>query len=576
MGDDVRDGMRIDWDVRIPVDDGIELRADIFKPLADGRYPTLLSYGPYGKGLTFQEGYPTQWQYMAQNHPDALAGSSNKYQSWEVVDPEKWVPDGYVVVRVDSRGMGRSPGRVAVYSERETRDFYQCIEWAARQQWSNGKIGLAGISYYAMNQYQVAALNPPHLAAMCPWEGSSDWYREFARHGGILCEFAKDWYHRQLDSVQHGVGERGFKSEITGEWVAGPETLDAETLGKEREDLWAEIAQRPLVDSWYLEHAGDLSKIRVPILIAGNWGGQGLHLRGNLEAFTQVSSKQKWLEVHGGAHWAEFYTDYGVRLQKRFFNCFLKDEKGRWEGQAPVQLQIRHVDGSFVVRQEAEWPLARTRWTKLYLSPNDNRLAEDPPAKGAVVEYDALGEGVMFSTAPLQKQTEITGPMAAKLFISSTTTDADLFLVVRVFDPSNSEVTFQGALDPNTPVSLGWLRASQRKLDLRKSLPYRPFHPHDGVEPLMPGAVYEVDVEIWPTCVVVPAGYRIALSIRGKDYQYQGPVSQFAKEFHYAGGGVGPFKHNDRYDRPAVTFGGKVRLHIDANHSPYMLLPVIP
>ena len=108
--DDIRDGMRIQWDVKIKMDDGLELSADIFHPVAKGRYPVILSYGPYAKGLAFQEGYPSAWNRMVAEHPDVAAGSTNQYQSWEVVDPEKWVPEGYVCVRVDSRGAGRSPG----------------------------------------------------------------------------------------------------------------------------------------------------------------------------------------------------------------------------------------------------------------------------------------------------------------------------------------------------------------------------------------------------------------------------------------------------------------------------------
>ena len=163
---EIRDGMRIDWNVPITMDDGLVLRADVFRPVKDGRYPVILTYGPYAKGLAFQDGYPSAWQRMAEKHPDVTAGSSNLYQSWEVVDPEKWVPHDYVCVRVDSRGCGCSPGVIDHFSPRETKDFYDCIEWAGEQPWSNGKVGLNGISYYGINQWHVASLQPPHLATL--------------------------------------------------------------------------------------------------------------------------------------------------------------------------------------------------------------------------------------------------------------------------------------------------------------------------------------------------------------------------------------------------------------------------
>ena len=178
--------MRIDWDTPIEMDDGVVLRADLFRPVAEGRYPVILSCGPYAKGLAFQDAYKSAWMRLAKAFPEVLQGSSNKYQNWELVDPEKWVPDGYAVVRVDSRGAGCSPGYLEVWSPREAKDLYECIEWAGTQPWSNGKVGINGISYYAMNQWHVGPLRPRHLAALCIWEGASDYYRELARHGGIL------------------------------------------------------------------------------------------------------------------------------------------------------------------------------------------------------------------------------------------------------------------------------------------------------------------------------------------------------------------------------------------------------
>lgn len=271
---EIRDGMKIDWDVPIEMDDGIVLRCDVYRPIEEDKFPVILSYGPYGKYLAFQDGYVSCWERMAEEHPDVTAGSTNKYQSWEVVDPEKWVPHGYAIVRVDSRGCGRSPGYVEVWSPREAKDLYHCVEWAARQSWSNGKIGLNGISYYAMNQWQVAPLQPPHLAAMCAWEGAADFYRDVSHHGGILCTFMENWYDMQVKSVQHGLGKRGYRSRLTGGWVSGPLELTDEELGANREDLGNSARDHAMDDDYWKSRSPDWSKVVVPFLSSANWGGK--------------------------------------------------------------------------------------------------------------------------------------------------------------------------------------------------------------------------------------------------------------------------------------------------------------
>ena len=572
---EVRDGMRIDWNVPIPMDDGLVLRADVFRPVPEGKYPVILSYGPYAKGLAFQDGYPNQWQRMTAQLPDVAAGSTNKYQNWEVVDPEKWVPDGYACVRVDSRGCGCSPGDIDHFGPRETKDLYHCIEWAAAQPWCSGKVGLNGISYYAINQWHVASLEPPHLAAMCVWEGAADWYRDMTRHGGILCTFWANWYDMQVKTVQYGLGARGPRSRVTGEPACGPETLPEEELAKRRGDLGNEIATHPLDDDYHKARSPVWSRVRVPFLTAGNWGGHGLHLRGNVEGFVRAASTQKWLEIHGLEHWTHFYTDYGRLLQKRFFDHFLKGAVDDWPTQPRVQLQVRRLDG-FVRRLEDEWPIARTRWTKLYLNPVDSSLRWTPTTATGSIVYEALGEGVTFLSPPLEQETEITGPSAVKLHVSSSTTDADIFLVLRVFTPDGKEVVFQGAIDPHTPVGQGWLRASQRKLDPALSTPYRPYHTHHEQWPLAPGEVVELEIEIWPTCVVVPPGYRIGLTVRGRDYEYPGPSGGRLSSFKNELRGCGPFLHDDPRDRPPDIFGGKVTLHSGPDQAAYLLLPVIP
>ena len=373
---ETRDGMTIDWDLPITMDDGLVLRADVFRPAAPGRYPVILSCGPYGKWLAFQEGYPTAWDIMVREHPDVAAGSTNQYQAWEVADPEKWVPDGYVCVRVDSRGAGRSPGIIDHFSPRETKDIYDCIEWAAAQPWSNGKIGMNGISYYAINQWQVAGLQPPHLAAICVWEGAGDWYRDKNHHGGILCTFQANWSDMQIKTVQHGLGTRGKRSRVHGDLVSGPETLTDAEMDANRGDLGGEIAANPFDNQYHRDHSADWDKVKVPLLSCGNWGGNGLHLRGNIEGFVRAASKDKWLEMHGDRHWTLFYTDYGIALQKKFFGHFLKGEDTGWAKQPRVLLNVRHPGETFVLREENEWPLARTQWTKLYLSPSSLALAD--------------------------------------------------------------------------------------------------------------------------------------------------------------------------------------------------------
>jgi uncharacterized protein len=570
-----RDGMRIDWNVPIAMDDGLMLRADIFRPLAEGRFPVILSYGPYAKGLAFQDGYPSAWQRMAEQHPDVTAGSSNLYQSWEVVDPEKWVPRDYACVRVDSRGCGCSPGFIDHFSPRETKDFYDCIEWAGAQSWSNGKVGLNGISYYGINQWHVASLEPPHLTAMCIWEGAADWYRDMTHHGGILCTFWENWYDMQVKTVQYGAGERGKRSRVHGELVCGPELLSDEVLAENRSKFGADIVAHPLDDDYHRARSPIWAKVKVPFLSAANWGGQPLHPRGNFEGFVRAASKQKWLEVHGIEHWTHFYTDYGRELQLRFFDYFLHGKKNGWDKQPPVQLQVRHVD-RFVERAEHEWPLKRTKWTRFYLDPVGCTLADRPAKKKSTIKFAAMGDGVTFLTAPLERETEVTGPSAVKLFVSSSTSDADIFVVLRVFSPDMKEVVFQGAIDPHAPVGQGWLRASHRALDKKLSQPYRPYHTHARKQPLKRGEIVALDVEIWPASIVVPAGHRIGLTIRGKDYVYPGGSGGRLSNFKNELTGCGPFLHDDPRDRPPQIFSGTTGLHFGGAARPYLLLPVIP
>ncbi|MFJ6095745.1 CocE/NonD family hydrolase [Williamsia muralis] len=567
-------GLRVDWDVPVPMRDGAVLRADVFRPVDDGAYPVVMTAGPYGKGLAFSDGYAPMWQRLVTEFPDAVAGTSNSFQVWEAVDPEKWIPDGYVCVRVDSRGAGRSSGLLDMWSPQETEDYYDAIEWAGTQPWSSGRVGLLGISYYAANQWQVAALNPPHLAAICPWEGFTDIYRDLFRHGGIVNSMGKVWQEHQIFTVQHGVGDEGRRNPNNGELVAGPPTLSADELACARVETITEGTARHLLDDFSRDRTPDLSRIRVPVLSAANWSHH-LHTRGNFDAFGKVASPQKWLEAHGGAHFGEFYTDYGVGLQKRFFGHFLKGEDTGWDTQPPVHLNIRHVDGSTVGRDESEWPLARTNWTRFHLDVTDQTLTTEPPKQDGTVEFDALGPGVDFWTAPLSEPVEITGPASAHIRLASTTNDADVFSTLRVQDAEGNEVSLASAMDERGVISVGWLRASHRELDEEASLPHQPWHTHQRLMPLAPGDPVDLDIAILPTCIVIPAGYRFGITLSGRDFQMPGdgpwPVLYGIEQR-----GNGVIVHEDPEDRPAEIFDGTTTIFTGPTAQTSLLLPIIP
>jgi uncharacterized protein len=565
--------MLIERDLPIVMDDGLVLRADVYRPESTAPVPVIMTHGPYGKGVRWQEHYKLMWDWLAAEHPDLLPGSTRSFLTWETVDPEIWVPWGYAVVRVDSRGAGRSPGYLDIFSPRETRDYYHAIEWAGTRPWSSGKVGLNGISYYAINQWHVATLQPPHLTAMVAWEGAADMYREWYRHGGILSnKFMEAWFPRQVLAVQHGNPKAPLDHWLDAS-SSGPEEFSEEALVANYCDTLANARAREMDDGWYRSRSPDWAKVITPFLSAASWAGFGLHPRGNFEAFTQAAAQQKWLDGHPGRHEEWFYLKYGMDLQKRFFDHFLKGADNGWDREPRVWLNLRRpFKNEFELRKENEWPLAGTRWTKLFLDAQGQSLDWRAPAADGRASFPAMGDGVRWMSPPLEKETELSGPMALKLYLSSSTVDADIFVTVMGFAPDGREVTFQGTVDPKTPLAQGWLRASHRKLDAAKSLPYRPYHTHDDKWPLRPGQIYEVDVEVWPTSVVLPAGYRIAVNIAGKDFERPGGDANPA----FRSRGSGPWLHDDLHDRPADIFGGETTLHTGPGREAQLLMPIIP
>jgi predicted acyl esterase len=540
-------------DVEVPMRDGARLRADLFRPKSAGRFPAIVNIGSYQKDKLWIP-------------PPDLEEAPNPYMNWETVNPLWWVPRGYAALRVDSRGSGKSPGRTDPFSPAEARDFHDAIEWAARQPWSNGRVGASGISYYAMTQWLVAGLRPPSLAAMIPWEGAADMYREFGYHGGIFAfGFVVNWYHNHMAHHLLGRPRASTPDAFATPWV------------------W-EYMRHSLDSDWYHGRRPVWENIDVPLYSVGNWSGHGLHLRGNTEGYVRAASRHKKLRIHAGTHYHAFYADEGRDDQLRFFDHWLKGVDTGIMREPPVKLLIREGgDGNAQWRHEREWPIARTKWTRFYLRPEPNRkretegaLVAEAPPKAGTVAYPASGMtragrasaswtstalagslprmGVSFETPPLAAALEVTGPVVLVLWVSSTTEDMDVFATLRNIGPDGHDVFEVGQQGQPVPVAKGWLRASHRALDERLSLPHRPYHAHAAREWLREGEVVRLEVEIWPTCMVFAKGHRIRLDVQPRD-----------------GIGAAPYTH---YSADYNT--GTNTIHAGGSRPSHLLLPTIP
>jgi len=549
----VSDKFILEKDVDVPMRDGARFKADVYRPHGDGKVPAILNMGPYQKDKLWTP-------------PPNLEEKPNPYMNWEAVNPEWWVPQGYAAVRVDSRGSGRSPGQYEPWSRAESVDFYDAIEWAAAQPWCNGNVGLNGISYFAINQWFAANQQPPSLKAIIPWEGFADIYRDALFHGGILCIFMTNWFTAHL--IHHLLGRAS--------------QIHADAWQKNTLQFWL---SNNLDSGAFSGSQAQWDTITVPFLSVGNWTGFGLHLRGNTEAFMRSQSPHKKLRIQSGTHVHPFYSEEGRRDQIRFFDYWLKGVQNGVMDEPPVKLAVRKGADEVEWRNENEWPLARTRWTKFYFDlaqpsvtdvPLSATLVKSNPAKKSECTYAATGLGSMGSTSaasaqvmgggikpgmgvalvtpPMAEDMEVTGPLAASFWVSSTSEDMDLFLTLRNFDAAGNEVMETGQQGTPVPVAKGWLRVSHRELDPALTLPYRPYHKHQRRQFLKPGEIVQVQVEIWPTSMVFKKGHRLRLDVQPRD----GVGSQSYMHYH------------------ADYNTGTNTIYAGGEYESYLLLPVIP
>jgi predicted acyl esterase len=521
--------MRILRDFHIPMRDGKYLSANIYMPNTGGKFSPLVALHPARKDVVCRNGY-MHIQYRFARQPGKLAFSDET--SFEAPDPDFWVANGFAVINIDKRGFGLTPGDdtpQGFFDDREIQDLYDAVEWAGVQDWSNGNVGMLGVSYLAINQYKVAAMNPPHLKAMCPWEGVSDLY--------------KDWFY------PGGVREYGFTPFLF-------KRLQQFGFG---EDLGVISARHPLRDDFWKSYAADFSRITVPMLNCVSFSCQMFHSRGSQRVYEQSGSSQKWLYTHRNGEWTEYYSTEATAMMLKFFTQFLKEQNTGMMNHPRVRLEVRESgDQIKEVRYEEQWPPAGIVWKSLGLS-NSSRFLypvsnESPDAdipasfrlKNAAVEY----------TYRFTQDTEITGPARLSLFVSlAGIDDANLYAGIRKFR-NGKEVGFEGTYGfPRDLVSKAALRVALRRINTELSRPESPEHDFDTMEPVAPGEIVKLDFQFSPSSTFYRAGDELRLVIQGR-YFIDG--KKIHQPFRYAG--------NNR---------GVCRIHSGPETNSELLLPFI-
>ncbi|MGE6376884.1 CocE/NonD family hydrolase [Peribacillus muralis] len=519
-------------DVPIKMRDGVTVYINVFRPNKPGKFPVVMSMDPYNK-----DGFPP-YDTFRQVWPTVGTIVTSLFAPFESPDPGFWVPNDYILIKIATRGSSNSEGDLCPWTKTETQDYYEVIEWAGVQEWSDGNVGLNGVSYLAMTQWRVAAMNPPHLKAIIPWEGTSDLYREWYFHGGI----PETVFSANFEKMQH---TRWPNNNI--------------------EEMVAAQKEHPLLDEHWEERQVTLSDIKVPMFVCASWSTQGLHNRGTFEGFKQASSKDKWLLVHGRKEWETYYLRESLEQQKEFFDYFLKGIENDWMDTPRVCYEVREKFYKGHIRTADEWPIAQTKYSKHYLNGEVMSLQHAPVQNETRLTYNAEPHKTENSdlrfTFTVDEDMELTGNMKLKLWVSTDDTDdMDLFIGIKKFDRQGNEVFLPdfNHLEEGQ-VASGWLRVSHRELDPVKSTPYQPVLRHKRLLKLNKGEIVPVEIEILPSSIFLKGGESLVLVIKGSEIIIEDTPT-----------GSRGYGHTDTVNK------GTHSVYIGGEYDSFLLVPVIP
>lgn len=461
-----------DSDVAVTMRDGVKIYIDIFRPAgATEKLPSIICWDPYGKGTPRQ---PLS-EIPAGEGTSGLA-------MFEGPDPGYYCNHGYAIINVDARGTNMSEGNVHYWGMVESGDGYDLIEWLAKQDWSNGKVGMAGHSWPGISQWFIAAAQPPHLAAIAPWSAHF-----FDQYRGDVCV--------------GGIPTTAFNKRVT-------DGLEGQNLV---EQPYAMVEKYPLMHPYWEDKIAKIENIKIPVY---SFCGYSDDLEG-ARKLTRLGHPETWLYI--GHRRATNDIDL-----LRFFDRYLKGIENGWETTPKVRLMVLDpVSIDQLNRPETSWPLPQTVYNQLFLDSSTGTLSAQPVTESSTARYDAK-EGQTAFRITFEEETELTGYMKLVLWVEADgADDMDIFVAVQ-------KVDVQGNVHRSTD---GQQRVSLRALDSEKSTSYMPVPSFRKRDMLSEGQIVPVEIAIQPIGMVWHTGEQLLLNVGG-DKMGQSATQSYNKGYH--------------------------------------------